>query len=1176
MNVEIPATLATALIQDNVVIFAGSGLSGRFGLPNWHGLVTDVVKELNNSKYELFLPLLDAGMLQPIEVLDKLKNEHTTIRRYIKNRYNISNGDYSFHKKIVKVANKIVTTNYDNAFERAFDDLVVPAVYTSDFNISEINKSNDAYILKLHGTFQEPDKCIIFGSDYVNLYETEKSAVQKLKSIFTDKTILFIGFGFNDPEISYLFNSLDQSFSNHNRHFIITTSSTDFSGYKFLETIEIPQYDFLESVLDQCILIREKNGSPINGSPDLVQEAIEFHKKAKIAFLYPSPIDIEIKESFLKILDSFKVLRAEIAYGTLNFRTLSLVDDYDLLIICTQCFKNNVYIEDDNLRNVLVSPQDICDAMPNENIPIVFITSEDIKPVHGYNIVNIASFRTQLVSRFIYKTLRNSDFNYSDREIHIFLEKFFNLKIEKGNAILSSIYNCNKDLDIGKRSLKNVVGRVEEQSSIAQRLINIRTSNKFLNIKASGGTGKTTLVKKVAYELYNRGYFAEGVSFKSCENVRTFSDFEDLLTSAFNLDYIVDFIDYLIDNHSGSKKDVLIILDNFETITNTVSDIDLEKIIDLLKFTTDFGNIVITSRESIVQADDFEDLYSLTPLSTDDALALFVREYGPVENSETKILRSDILEDMLNNNPLAIKLVTKSRTRFGHISELKELLTEHFFESLNEDFSKVFRNDADLNIERTRSLFQSINYSYATLSSSERLAFDLLNYFPDGITLNNFKKCFLGGKSVNRVSDSDFRRLKDKSLVEDYNGILQLQPIIRRFAEYQFAKRTKEVKQRFSQDAYSFNCFVLEAIENIEIQKTTSVALTIFNRYKNNLLKVFGYMADIPINPKGRVKEKAYLLNYIYDASRLILTEKQIFEYQNRLDEVSEIFSDVDGADVGIKVMKLRKVYYHSEFDISYKQLSDILSVEAMERRIFKDETTIEFRYRRQIANIHSMEGYTLQFVKSQLLNNANEMYLNNHFFYLGIIAVIPEKDPDFYHFERLMCLGKIDTGEMEKYIESLHPDESLEILQTSYSLSKVKSVDKAAIQRLVVTNPYTRGLKSLMMAFEASVHEEKKALFAEALKSLAHIKYYYLEALYFYCKFLKNYDFKEFQRLSATGISQSNEYRYQYILFLFENLINDTEVTYAFSYSFYDIKELEYYVEKHISYWRKNISVKY
>ena len=93
----------------------------------------------------------------------------------------------------------------------------------------------------------------------------------------------------------------------------------------------------------------------------------------------------------------------------------------------------------------------------------------------------------------------------------------------------------------------------------------------------------------------------------------------------------------------------------------------------------------------------------MTPLITDDAFILFEKYYDRpvVDEIEIKILRQDILEDLLNNNPLAIKLVTKTRTSFKHISELKEQIKEHFFESINEDYTLVFKNNADLNIERT-------------------------------------------------------------------------------------------------------------------------------------------------------------------------------------------------------------------------------------------------------------------------------------------------------------------------------------------------------------------------------------------------------------------------------------------------------------------------------------------
>jgi hypothetical protein len=406
--------------------------------------------------------------------------------------------------------------------------------------------------------------------------------------------------------------------------------------------------------------------------------------------------------------------------------------------------------------------------------------------------------------------------------------------VKKGTSKIISIYGNNRILDIGKKSLTNVIGRIEEQASIALKIISIIKSSKLLNVKASGGTGKTTLVKKVAYELYNRGYFKEGISFKSCESIKTFSDFEELIIEGFGLNNILNFREHLSENYMHNKIDKLIILDNFESVINAIDNANQKDVIDLLKFCTDFVNIIVASRERICLDDNFEDIYTLTPLITGDALELFYKSYGTVINvAEIKILREDILEDLLNNNPLAIQLVTKSRTRYSHISELKTQLTQHFFESINEDYTAVFKNNADLNIERSKSIYQSINYSYKTLSSRETIAFELLSLFPDGISLSNFKKCFEKANSSNNISDKELRVLRDKSLIEDYNGTLQLQPIIRRFAEFQFSKRSKEVKQKYCLDAYLFNCFILDIIELIRKKKTYSEALKLFVNYKN-------------------------------------------------------------------------------------------------------------------------------------------------------------------------------------------------------------------------------------------------------------------------------------------------------------------------------------------------------
>ncbi|PIF32242.1 SIR2-like protein [Flavobacterium sp. 9] len=1073
---EIPKKIRQAIKENKLVVFAGSGLSMKFGLPNWSKLVKDVISEIDIKKYNSLVTLMEDEVMTPMEILEKLSSEHSDIKRYIKNNFQIKEGsDFLLHKNILQLSGQVITTNYDNAFELASNNKIIPSIYTSDFNMSEIGKNNDNYIFKLHGSYDVPESCVIFKDQYDKLYSEDTSAKEKLKSIFAEHVILFIGFSFNDPDINLIFENLDNVFGNNNRHFILTKEPKNFENFKFLETIPIQKFEEIDSFIESCIKEKSEENDSLN--ENLIEQTKDHLENRKIAFLTPNPLDIDLSD-LEKIIECFNTIQADIYKGTLNVKTLENIDDFDLVVIASKIFKSKIYIEDDNLKNNLITLADLCSNIPNDSIPIVFITNDDIGDIISHNICNIKTFKNAIIKKFVFKALREGNFDFAESDINLKSKNFLDFTFAKGEPLIFSIYNNNRDLSIGKKSLTNVIGRIEEQSLISFKLLNIIKTNKLLNIKASGGTGKTTIIKKVAYELYNRGYFRQGVTFNSCENVKTYNDFEDLLTTGFNLSNILNFKDYLQENFSYSKIDLLVILDNFETVVNTLNPEDLIKVTNLLKFVTDYANVVVTSRERISYMEDSEDVYSLTPLITEDAEKLFMLYYGNITSeSEIRILRQDILEDLLNNNPLAIKLVTKSRTRLTHISELKELLKEHFFESINEDFSSVFNNRSDLNIERTKSIFQSINYSYTTLKNQEKIVFELLSLFPDGISLSNFKKCFDKKNSKNNISDKELRILKDKSLIEDYNGTLQLQPIIRRFADFQFNKRSDEIKMKYCVDAYVFNCFILELIEFLNNKRTFSEALRLYSFYKNNLLKVFSYMPDIEISEKGNVPNKEYFLNYINDIVKYIRSEKQIGELYNELKIIRPFFQDLPHAETFIDVLEMYSVYFNEEFDNSYEELSKILKPEDIEKRIFKDEDSIVRRYSTKIADIHSMEGHTMRFINSYILNDEVGNYFSNDLFYLGIPNPTINKNEGFYYFEYAFMFGELDATKLESYMSSLHSDEHLEIMQTTYTLSKVQKIPLKLIKKLVVTNPYTKGLKQLMEAL-INECEDKELLF--------------------------------------------------------------------------------------------------
>lgn len=183
----------------------------------------------------------------------------------------------------------------------------------------------------------------------------------------------------------------------------------------------------------------------------------------------------------------------------------------------------------------------------------------------------------------------------------------------------------------------------------------------------------------------------------------------------------------------------MIILDNFEPLLYIN---DREEIKSLVAFICDQANVVITSREWVRL--EFEERHELRAFTNEEAFQLFGKYYKSGLNpEENKILKDDILGKLLNNNPLAIKITARNLPKSKNMIALKNELEKDFFNITKDGYEDIFDDESDANIERSKSLYQSIAYSFNRLTSNEKLLFELLYLFPDGIHMNNMKTFFL-------------------------------------------------------------------------------------------------------------------------------------------------------------------------------------------------------------------------------------------------------------------------------------------------------------------------------------------------------------------------------------------------------------------------------------------------
>ncbi len=227
LYMNIPKSLIEKINKKQIVIFAGAGLSMNAGLPSWKELIISILEEITEKepKSEKYKVALNDEIMEPLDVLNKIEvhKEYAIEALEKKIRSYDGNKPTTIHKLLSQISTKIITTNYDCLLETQFQDFE-KIQYNNTFKVSKISEY-EKYIFKIHGDIHEPDKCVLFPSQYEKLYnEKEQSSVFELKKIISDKSILFIGFSLSDPNINYVFDFITNLYSGFTpEHFIITS-----------------------------------------------------------------------------------------------------------------------------------------------------------------------------------------------------------------------------------------------------------------------------------------------------------------------------------------------------------------------------------------------------------------------------------------------------------------------------------------------------------------------------------------------------------------------------------------------------------------------------------------------------------------------------------------------------------------------------------------------------------------------------------------------------------------------------------------------------------------------------------------------------------------------------------------------------------------------------------------
>lgn len=195
-----------ALDENYLSIFAGAGISANSGLPTWSKLIEDISKDLYGDREHKENNLVLA---------EKFYNQFGENYYYQKlNEFIPSDKQPNdLHKKIVRLNIKnLITTNWDNLFEKAIDD--EGCFYDTIKKDEDIGFTTGfSRLIKMHGSLENQN--IVFKEDDYLKYPDNFPLIENyIKGIFSTDLVVLMGYSLSDSNVKQIISWVNSKASN--------------------------------------------------------------------------------------------------------------------------------------------------------------------------------------------------------------------------------------------------------------------------------------------------------------------------------------------------------------------------------------------------------------------------------------------------------------------------------------------------------------------------------------------------------------------------------------------------------------------------------------------------------------------------------------------------------------------------------------------------------------------------------------------------------------------------------------------------------------------------------------------------------------------------------------------------------------------------------------------------
>jgi hypothetical protein len=202
------------LHSQNAAVFAGAGLSMDSGYVNWQGLLDEVIRDLGLD------PAKEHDLVTIAQYhCNQAGGNRAHLTQAIFKHFAPQKNPTKSHRILARLPIRTYwTTNYDKLIEKSLEEAKkVPDVKYTEKQLTTTRLERDAVVYKMHGDIDHATEAVVSRDDYEEYPLKMEAFVWALRGDLVEKTFLFLGFSFTDPNIDYILSRVRVQYGSDQR-----------------------------------------------------------------------------------------------------------------------------------------------------------------------------------------------------------------------------------------------------------------------------------------------------------------------------------------------------------------------------------------------------------------------------------------------------------------------------------------------------------------------------------------------------------------------------------------------------------------------------------------------------------------------------------------------------------------------------------------------------------------------------------------------------------------------------------------------------------------------------------------------------------------------------------------------------------------------------------------------